>query len=82
MNCLLFVFDWVISMLFFNLRYEVFAFSKSYTLLFFARSLQGVGSSCSSVAGKAVIAILKQYCVLQIKMWPFNPVIPRIENTR
>nr|XP_025040281.1 synaptic vesicular amine transporter isoform X2 [Pelodiscus sinensis] len=28
----------------------VFAFSGSYTLLFIARSLQGVGSSCSSVA--------------------------------
>lgn len=32
---------------------KVFAFSSSYALLFFARSLQGVGSSCSSVAGKA-----------------------------
>lgn len=32
---------------------EVFAFSSSYALLFLARSLQGVGSSCSSVAGKA-----------------------------
>ncbi|XP_019473515.1 synaptic vesicular amine transporter-like [Meleagris gallopavo] len=30
----------------------MFAFSGSYTLLFIARSLQGVGSSCSSVAGK------------------------------
>ena len=30
----------------------VFAFSSSYTLLFLARSLQGVGSSCSSVAGE------------------------------
>ncbi|KAI2654321.1 Synaptic vesicular amine transporter [Labeo rohita] len=28
----------------------MFAFSSSYTLLFLARSLQGVGSSCSSVA--------------------------------
>jgi len=30
----------------------VFAFSGSYALLFIARSLQGVGSSCSSVAGE------------------------------
>uniref|UniRef100_A0A3B3UD90 Solute carrier family 18 member 2 n=1 Tax=Poecilia latipinna TaxID=48699 RepID=A0A3B3UD90_9TELE len=29
----------------------MFAFSSSYTLLFLARSLQGVGSSCSSVMG-------------------------------
>ncbi|XP_048863621.1 synaptic vesicular amine transporter [Brienomyrus brachyistius] len=34
----------------------MFAFSKSYTLLFFARSLQGVGSSCSSVAGMGMLA--------------------------
>ncbi|MEQ2245434.1 hypothetical protein ILYODFUR_027941 [Ilyodon furcidens] len=30
----------------------MFAFSSSYTLLFLARSLQGVGSSCSSVAAE------------------------------
>ena len=29
----------------------VFAFSGTYALLFFARSLQGIGSSFSSVAG-------------------------------
>ncbi|KAJ8418296.1 hypothetical protein AAFF_G00140050 [Aldrovandia affinis] len=34
----------------------MFAFSKSYTLLFLARSLQGVGSSCSSVAGMGMLA--------------------------
>ncbi|NXF90632.1 VMAT2 protein, partial [Eubucco bourcierii] len=34
----------------------VFAFSGSYTLLFIARSLQGVGSSCSSVAGMGMLA--------------------------
>ncbi|XP_069756148.1 synaptic vesicular amine transporter-like isoform X2 [Narcine bancroftii] len=34
----------------------MFAFSKSYVLLFFARSLQGVGSSCSSVAGMGMLA--------------------------
>uniref|UniRef100_A0A674C2W5 Solute carrier family 18 member 2 n=1 Tax=Salmo trutta TaxID=8032 RepID=A0A674C2W5_SALTR len=34
----------------------VFAFSSSYTLLFLARSLQGVGSSCSSVAGMGMLA--------------------------
>ncbi|XP_035848355.1 synaptic vesicular amine transporter-like [Sander lucioperca] len=34
----------------------MFAFSSSYALLFVARSLQGVGSSCSSVAGMGMIA--------------------------
>ncbi|XP_036402712.1 synaptic vesicular amine transporter [Megalops cyprinoides] len=34
----------------------MFAFSESYTLLFLARSLQGVGSSCSSVAGMGMLA--------------------------
>ncbi|XP_076141803.1 synaptic vesicular amine transporter [Alosa pseudoharengus] len=34
----------------------MFAFSKSYTLLFLARSMQGVGSSCSSVAGMGMLA--------------------------
>ncbi|KAL6478394.1 hypothetical protein MHYP_G00142290 [Metynnis hypsauchen] len=34
----------------------MFAFSSSYTLLFVARSLQGVGSSCSSVAGMGMLA--------------------------
>ncbi|XP_039639451.1 synaptic vesicular amine transporter-like [Perca fluviatilis] len=34
----------------------MFAFSSSYALLFVARSLQGVGSSCSTVAGMGMIA--------------------------
>ncbi|KAF7667846.1 hypothetical protein LDENG_00040880 [Lucifuga dentata] len=34
----------------------MFAFSSSYALLFLARSLQGVGSSCSSVAGMGLLA--------------------------
>ncbi|KAJ7411292.1 Synaptic vesicular amine transporter [Pitangus sulphuratus] len=34
----------------------MFAFSGSYALLFIARSLQGVGSSCSSVAGMGLLA--------------------------
>ncbi|XP_027707240.1 synaptic vesicular amine transporter isoform X2 [Vombatus ursinus] len=34
----------------------MFAFSGSYTLLLIARSLQGVGSSCSSVAGMGMLA--------------------------
>ncbi|MGH0123921.1 UNVERIFIED_CONTAM: hypothetical protein FKN15_015447 [Acipenser sinensis] len=34
----------------------MFAFSESYTLLFLARSLQGIGSSCSSVAGMGMLA--------------------------
>ncbi|KAI5622124.1 chromaffin granule amine transporter, partial [Silurus asotus] len=34
----------------------MFAFSETYTLLFFARSLQGIGSSFSSVAGLGMLA--------------------------
>ncbi|CAL8298113.1 unnamed protein product [Merluccius merluccius] len=34
----------------------MFAFSSSYVLLFLARSMQGVGSSCSSVAGMGMLA--------------------------
>ncbi|XP_037638931.1 synaptic vesicular amine transporter isoform X1 [Sebastes umbrosus] len=34
----------------------MFAFSSSYALLFLARSMQGVGSSCSSVAGMGMLA--------------------------
>uniref|UniRef100_A0A3Q3IIJ1 Major facilitator superfamily (MFS) profile domain-containing protein n=1 Tax=Monopterus albus TaxID=43700 RepID=A0A3Q3IIJ1_MONAL len=34
----------------------MFAFSGTYTLLFFARSLQGIGSSFSSVAGLGMLA--------------------------
>ncbi|KAI5102697.1 synaptic vesicular amine transporter [Silurus meridionalis] len=34
----------------------MFAFSSSYLLLFLARSMQGVGSSCSSVAGMGMLA--------------------------
>uniref|UniRef100_A0A8C3ASK1 Solute carrier family 18 member 2 n=1 Tax=Cyclopterus lumpus TaxID=8103 RepID=A0A8C3ASK1_CYCLU len=36
----------------------MFAFSSSYALLFLARSMQGVGSSCSSVAGMGMLASL------------------------
>jgi len=31
----------------------VFASSKSYSLLFMARAIQGIGSACSSVSGEA-----------------------------
>ncbi|CAM9384582.1 unnamed protein product [Lampetra fluviatilis] len=34
----------------------MFAFAESYGLLVFARSLQGIGSSCSSVAGMGLLA--------------------------
>lgn len=39
---------YALNMLFF----EAFAFCRSYALLFFARAVQGIGSACSSVAGK------------------------------
>ncbi|TRY76800.1 hypothetical protein TCAL_10459 [Tigriopus californicus] len=34
----------------------IFAFSRSYMVLFLARALQGIGSSCSSVAGMGMLA--------------------------
>lgn len=34
----------------------IFAFSRSYAVLFMARALQGVGSSCSSVSGMGMLA--------------------------
>jgi len=34
----------------------IFAFSRSYAVLFIARALQGVGSSCSSVSGMGMLA--------------------------
>lgn len=36
----------------------IFAFGRSYGILFLARALQGIGSSCSSVSGKRMIYIL------------------------
>lgn len=38
----------------------VFAFSSSYAFLLIARSLQGIGSSCSSVAGRCAKAPVSQ----------------------
>ncbi|XP_054259114.1 synaptic vesicular amine transporter [Macrosteles quadrilineatus] len=34
----------------------IFAFGRSYTVLFVARALQGIGSSCSSVSGMGMLA--------------------------
>lgn len=34
----------------------VFAFGRSYWILFLARALQGIGSSCSSVSGMGMLA--------------------------
>jgi len=34
----------------------IFAFGRSYEVLFFARALQGIGSSCSSVSGMGMLA--------------------------
>ncbi|CAH2208722.1 jg3653, partial [Pararge aegeria aegeria] len=34
----------------------IFAFGRSYSVLFVARALQGVGSSCSSVSGMGMLA--------------------------
>jgi MFS transporter, DHA1 family, solute carrier family 18 (vesicular amine transporter), member 1/2 len=35
---------------------KVFAFGRSYSVLFMARALQGIGSSCSSVSGMGMLA--------------------------
>lgn len=37
-------------------RLAVFAFGRSYWVLFMARALQGIGSSCSSVSGMGMLA--------------------------
>ncbi|KAF9416651.1 hypothetical protein HW555_006081 [Spodoptera exigua] len=36
--------------------FSVFAFGRSYSVLFIARALQGIGSSCSSVSGMGMLA--------------------------
>lgn len=50
----------------------VFAFSRSYTLLLIARSLQGIGSSCSSVAGRCGSAQGSSVCLSE-----GPPALPR-----
>lgn len=39
-----------------NVLEIVFAFGRSYWVLFIARALQGIGSSCSSVSGMGMLA--------------------------
>lgn len=39
-----------------NLFPAVFAFGRTYPVLFIARALQGIGSSCSSVSGMGMLA--------------------------
>ena len=46
---------------------SVFAFSRSYIILFIARALQGVGSSCSSVAGRSTVTDLLLCSILPSK---------------
>uniref|UniRef100_A0A8C5WEF6 Solute carrier family 18 member A2 n=1 Tax=Leptobrachium leishanense TaxID=445787 RepID=A0A8C5WEF6_9ANUR len=46
----------IVTCYFFCFLSSVFAFSGSYALLVIARSLQGIGSSCSSVAGMGMLA--------------------------
>lgn len=36
--------------------FSVFAFGRSYSVLFLARAVQGLGSSCSSVSGMGLLA--------------------------
>lgn len=36
--------------------FSVFAFGRSYSVLFLARALQGIGSSCSTVSGLGMLA--------------------------
>lgn len=44
------------SSVFFLFLSSVFAFGRSYWVLFLARALQGIGSSCSSVSGMGMLA--------------------------
>lgn len=39
-----------------SLHNVVFAFGRTYPVLFIARALQGIGSSCSSVSGMGMLA--------------------------
>lgn len=39
-----------------DLSISVFSFGRSYWVLFTARALQGIGSSCSSVSGMGMLA--------------------------
>lgn len=41
---------------FYFIYFTVFAFGRSYSVLFIARALQGIGSSCSSVSGMGMLA--------------------------
>ena len=43
---------------FYSIFFSVFAFGRSYTVLFLARALQGIGSSCSSVSGHLKIIVI------------------------
>jgi hypothetical protein len=42
----------VVKLSFYCFVYTVFAFGRSYGVLFVARAVQGIGSSCSSVSGR------------------------------
>lgn len=50
----------------------VFAFGRSYWVLFLARALQGVGSSCSSVSGMGMLA--DRYTDDKVR---WNSILPR-----
>lgn len=46
----------MIIMIIFALHRSVFAMGSTYSILFIARALQGVGSACTSVAGMSMLA--------------------------
>jgi hypothetical protein len=46
--------------------FAVFAFGKSYFTLWIARSLQGIGSACTSTSGMGMLALAS----LSLAVWP------------
>ncbi|CAB4067822.1 SLC18A1_2 [Lepeophtheirus salmonis] len=66
----------------------VFAFSRSYVILFFARALQGIGSSCSSVSGNGLLEKTAPFLVLAmlalldgcLQLLVLKPTITRTEE--
>ena len=53
------------------LFFVVYAFGESYAVLFLARSIHGIGSSCAAIAGKWQVeffCLIKMWCVLRWKM--------------
>ncbi|CAD6244691.1 GSCOCG00013424001-RA-CDS [Cotesia congregata] len=44
----------------------IFAFGRSYSVLFIARALQGIGSSCSTVSVSLILKFIYVYCLIKM----------------